>query len=88
MYLGTEMWVLGYQTPNHTDYITFEGPLHFKMVSDKVQLSYRHLEKDSSGICFIWSHTCLQLKQIRYPSFQHSKKGLDFDSLEVHENLS
>lgn len=34
--------------------------------------------QNSLGIYFIWSHTCLQLKQIRYPSFQHSyyRKGL------------
>lgn len=45
--------------------MTSEGLLLSKMGSDKVQMWCIHPEKDSSGICFIWS----QLKQIRYLSF-------------------
>lgn len=71
------IWLLESKPSLYTDYITFEGPSLSKWSRNKAQMSYIHLEKDSSGICFIWSHTCLQFKPTRYPSFQHSKERLD-----------
>lgn len=60
---------LGTKPSIHTDYFTFEGPSLSKMDSDNVQMLHIHLEKDFSGICFIWSHICLPLKWIRSSSF-------------------
>lgn len=64
--------------PHSTQIILLlKGPSLSKWSRNKARMSYIHLEKDSSGICFIWSHTCLQLKPTRYPSFQHSQERLD-----------
>lgn len=65
------IWLLESKSSLHTAYI----PSLSKWSRNKAQMSYIHLEKDSSGICFIWSHTCLKFKPTRYPPFQHSGKA-------------
>lgn len=58
--------------PSSTRIILLWRAFTLQIGSDRLQMLHIHLEKDSSGICFIWSHTCPQSKQIRYLTSLHS----------------
>lgn len=86
---GITIWVLECQIFNPHIILLLKG-LHtpvWAQIKYKCHI-YTYIRRKSFGMCFIQSHIYLSLKQMRYPSFQHSWKGPDSDSSEVFENLS